>query len=417
MPEENEHSPDTELNSVDRGDDVQRRFRYQSAYAAQLSLELLTEEMEFSDLYCELHEDILLKRNDGRFIAFQVKTREIERGPFKTGDEEILKSLKRFMELERDHPSSFSKYILVTNSGFWKERKNGSNLEYLLNIVKNADDPSILDNNVFFSLNKVVSRIDGEDSHIVFSTLKKVNLQKGPGLEDYPLRLAERLSEIEELEDKRYDKIQRVANNLIEKMSQASSLVYNAPRRDYFALLDDPESAEIKEIIEGKRITHNTVLQIITTAISEEALLRTYEPVELSKLPKGMNITERKMSAGGISIDNIKLAKDHKFSAEALLERWLYKYGTNTATERYEHLSTIVKTECQEAYDACYSEKESFGQKMLKDVRRRLRERHEKDCEHLFDCMYEHLLGIKGIETEKCSVWWSKQFIIGVGKT
>jgi hypothetical protein len=99
MPNETAHSPDTELSSGDRGDDVQRRFRYQSAYAAQLSLELLTEETEYSDLYCEQHEDVLLKRNDGRFNAFQVKTREIERGPFKTGDEEILKSLKRFFEL------------------------------------------------------------------------------------------------------------------------------------------------------------------------------------------------------------------------------------------------------------------------------------------------------------------------------
>lgn len=417
MPEETAHSPDTELNSGDRGDDVQRRFRYQSAYAAQLSLELLNEETEFSDLYCELHEDFLLKRNDGRFTAFQVKTREIERGPFKTGDEEIRKSLKRFLELEKDYPSSFDKYILVTNTGFWKGIKNSSNLEYLLNIVKNADESSILDENDFSSLNKVVSRIEGVYPQIVFRVLKKINLQKGPGLDGYQLRLANLLSEIEGLKGKGYDEIQRVATDLIEKMSQASSLVYKAPRRDYFALLDDPESAEIKEIIGGKRITRDTVLQIITTAISEEAPLRTHEPVELSKLPKGMNITERKMSAGGISIENIKLAKDHKFSAEALLERWLYKYGDNTAAERYEHLSTIVKTECQEAYDACHSEIESFGQRMLEDVRRRLRERHEKDCKHLFDCMYEHLLGIKGIETEKCSVWWSKQFTIEVGET
>jgi hypothetical protein len=54
---------------------------------------------------------------------------------------------------------------------------------------------------------------------------------------------------------------------------------------------------------------------------------------------------------------------------------------------------------------------------MLEDVRRRLRERHERDCEHLFDCMYEHLLGINGIETEKCSVWWSKQFMTEGGET
>lgn len=389
MPEETVHSPDTELNSGDRGDDVQRRFRYQSAYAAQLSLELLNEEMEFSDLYCELHEDFLLKRNDGRFTAFQVKTREIERGPFKTGDNEILKSLKRFFELEKDYPSSFDKYILVSNTGFWKERKNSSNLECLLNLVKNVDNPSVLNGQYFSSIRALTSSFEPVDLHIVFNALKKVKLQKGPaGLVDYPLRLINRLSETEELKGKRYDEIQKVADDLIGKMAQASSLVYKDYRRDYFALSDDPESAEINAIIGGKRITRDTVLQVITTAISEEALLRTYEPVDFSKLPKGMNIMERKMSGGGISLENIKLAKDHKFSAEHLLERWLYKYGANTATERYEHLSTIVKTECQEAYDACHSEIESFGQRMLEDVRRRLRERHEKDYDiSLIVCM------------------------------
>ena len=119
---------------------------------------------------------------------------------------------------------------------------------------------------------------------------------------------------------------------------------------------------------------------------------------------------ELKMSAGGISIEAIQLAKDHKYSAEALLAGWLYKYEARTATERYEHLSTIVKTECQEAYDKYCHEGDSFGKKMLEDVRKRLRVRHENDRKHLFDCMYEHLLGIAGIETEKCPVWWSKQF-------
>jgi hypothetical protein len=54
-------SPIKVLSDTDRGDDVQRRFRYQAAIAASLSLALLDSDSDIIEIFCEQHEDILVR--------------------------------------------------------------------------------------------------------------------------------------------------------------------------------------------------------------------------------------------------------------------------------------------------------------------------------------------------------------------
>ena len=53
--------PDSILNETDPGDDVQRRFGFQAAKAAMLCLSLLDDEGEVEEVYCEHHEDVLVR--------------------------------------------------------------------------------------------------------------------------------------------------------------------------------------------------------------------------------------------------------------------------------------------------------------------------------------------------------------------
>ena len=80
------------------------------------------------------------------------------------------------------------------------------------------------------------------------------------------------------------------------------------------------------------------------------------------------------------------------------------------ADERYQHLKVIVGNECQEAYDLVQREDSPFGQDMLQDVRERIRARHANEPDSFLGCKYEHLLGVVGILTELCDVWWSEPF-------
>jgi len=82
MPEITEptKTPDSTAPREDIGADTQRRFRHQAAYIALVSLGLLEADSPLEELYCEHHDDILLRLKSGRFSAIQLKTREIGGG-------------------------------------------------------------------------------------------------------------------------------------------------------------------------------------------------------------------------------------------------------------------------------------------------------------------------------------------------
>src|SRR4051812_28332813 len=109
--------PNEVISTSDPGDDIQRRFRYQNTYAAILSMNMFEAEPIIDEVYCELHEDVLLKLKSGKFAGVQVKTREIHLGPLKLGDDEIKKSIKRFLQLESKFKDKFEFYTIATNVG------------------------------------------------------------------------------------------------------------------------------------------------------------------------------------------------------------------------------------------------------------------------------------------------------------
>lgn len=409
---DNSNSLNTVIDANDRGDDVQRRFHYQHAYAAIQSLNLLEDEAEFTELYCEHFEDILMKRRDSKYAGLQVKTRNLDQTPFKTSDTAIKKTLKRFFKLERNYGTDFYRYAFITNGGFWHEKENHNNLPHLINKISDCENSSILDDSDFNKIMEIANGLDGVDAETVFSTLKKFEIETGPGLDDVVTHLASLLSGYSELSDKSYPDLLELAKRLISKTAEASSLTYSSSEHDYFILSENPNLAANAEILEGKRITREKITTIIQDFTSEEAPLRTFDPLDISSFPKGTRKLEMKMSAGEISLSNINLVKDYKYSAEAMFQKMLYKNQPSKAKEVFDGLSLIVRTECQEAYDANHTNDESFGQNMLSDVRPRIRRRYEQDCQHRFNGTYEHLMGIAGILTEECVVWWSNSFEI-----
>jgi Cap4 dsDNA endonuclease len=131
--------PDRILNTGDPGDDVHRRFRYQAVQACCYILALFDEEEGIEEVFCEHHEDILIRYQSGFFLGVQIKTKLDGSVPVKAGDEEVIKSLKRFIETEMEFPGYFAGYLLASNNGFWRDAKNRSNLHHLLEEAKGKD--------------------------------------------------------------------------------------------------------------------------------------------------------------------------------------------------------------------------------------------------------------------------------------
>ncbi|MEQ9626540.1 dsDNA nuclease domain-containing protein [Coleofasciculus chthonoplastes] len=279
-------TPENVLSNDDPGDDTQRRFRYQATYAAIISLSLLQEESEFECIFCEHHEDVLVKRKDGTFVGIQIKTRRVSNGPYKAIDEPIVKSLRRFVKLEHQFPEYFSQYAIAVNNGFWHEKKNSSNLSYLLQLAKDANKESIApqEDLVNFAKNKLSSSKDedkeirdlilNDDSTIrdlALKVLSKVELKADlPGLDDIERHLINDIAKLPDINQRGYDELKDLANDLIHEMLRAASLANDSSQPLYFDLLTDSEEKKTAASIQGKCITKEKIRNILYAQKTKE---------------------------------------------------------------------------------------------------------------------------------------------------
>jgi hypothetical protein len=414
-------SPDQEISTSDPGDDVQQRFRYQAAYSALLCLKLLDKNSGFEEIYCEHHEDTLVKRTDNTFIGVQVKTRLPSKIPFKSTDEEIISSIVRFVELYITYPKYFYRFVLATNSSFWSEDKdNPNNLRYILtsatkwNGIEHEEDQRHLEKYAN-KIAKVCNLKCPENIVIpqtVIEVLRIIEIEDGlPKFEDIDLRLSQTIPIFDSSNNEAsLEKLLKISRGLITLALEAASLANVSTMRSYFAFSENPNQQRETAIINGKRITASTVREVIKASNMPDVLLKTEKPLSIDSLPTGANLIDIKMTRGGIGYRNVQLTKDYTYSTEYLLDRWLYKLGPEEANKRFDHIKTVVSTECAEAYDETQNNETQYGQAMLTSLRKKLRNRLDKEKHLFFDCEYEHLLGIAGILTGMCDVWWSERF-------
>ncbi len=300
-------SPAATPPSEDVGADTQRRFRYQASYAAIISLGILDDDGPLEELYCEHHDDILLRLKSALFRAMQIKTRNVGGLPFKSGDDEIVSSLRKFASLEESFPNYFERYLLTSNLGFWHEKKNGSNLPHLLAALK--AQPANAHENGY--VKRLCAKPPAIDPAIILSAIQKVELVTTPGLDGIELELREQLAQTPAFRGRRYDELRAAAEALRQQIFNASSLAHLGVYPKYLALCSGtPQAVLDQQLIDSKRIVKSVVEEALKTGFTLQTLLRTRQAVPVEELPSGMKTMEIKLAAGGLSvseIDHLKL--------------------------------------------------------------------------------------------------------------
>ncbi len=405
-------TPDSVLNPDDPGDDVLRRFRYQMTYAAILSTTMLEAGGNLDELFCELHEDILLKHEDGKFTGCQVKTKNLDLQPFTIDDEAIIKSFTRFIELDQSFPDYFRGFQIVTNTGFAKNPP-GKCIKSLITSCKTLDTPTLLKKRSdAIKLVKALAVSCKCSPEKVVGSLARVDLRTFSSLQDIDMKLMNRLRGCPLLEGVSESKIKEVANHMLAKFLKASSLTYDFDACLAYVKGMDPDKEDIAQIILAKRITKTEMTSWMGTQKSTPVVIRLRDRGAITELPAGAGKLLVKMDAGGIDARNIQMMRDFKFSIESHLASWIYKYNLSVANEQYAQITGIVNNLCQEVYDILTVEGGEYGLRMLVRIREKLQDRLRSDRGIFFDCAYEHLLGIVAVLTEECKVWWSEKFEI-----
>ena len=403
-------SPQFIIDNTDPGDDTLLRFRYQISFAGILSVLMLDSE-DYEEVYCEHHEDVLIKHRDTTFTGIQVKTKDINLPPFTIEDEAIIKSLKKFVDLDSKFPEKFKGFSIVSNHGFDRSKPAVCVNTLIENAKKGIDllKPRSKTKNLIVLLAEEC----GCNTADVIECLKKMKLKTFCNLEDIHMKLINQLKRCSLLNGMTESKIEEIADSIIAKHFKASSLH------------EQDEEIVLKYIIGKSTMDDEIIRKIENKCINKRDFTIWLEkektqPIKVLlkdkqalNLHQGHKVLQIKMDAGGIDSENIDNLRDFKFAFEKHTTDWLYKSDPETAEGKYSQVLAITQNLCKEVYDEQnIANITSAGQQMLIKVRQEIKTRQAKEPDVFFDCSYEHLLGAVGVLTESCKVWWSAKFPI-----
>ena len=256
------HSPEDTITNSDPGDETSRRYRFQWTWAAIECCRLLDNTEDIEEIYCEHHEDVLVKHKTGLYSGIQIKTRNDDQPVWKASDEAIINSFVRFACLEAKFPGQFHSFQFLTNHPIYKG-KTGASLTFILNEVEKTDSLENLPRKIITWLDRIAQRAN-VDTIIVYQTIAKTGVNNNlPKLRDITMRLGNTIAQCwDAAEQCSYEILMRVTNNLIDECGRASSLDHEQLMAAY--LLNSFDADEnTKRIIEGKRMTYSRVVSIL----------------------------------------------------------------------------------------------------------------------------------------------------------
>lgn len=399
-------SPDTVPATGDPGDDTARRYRYQWTYAAIVCCMLLDEAEDVIEVFCEHHEDVLIKHIDGTFSGLQIKTRDSDQGVWKASDDAARGSCVRFAKIEAAFPGRFRAFRFLTNHPLYAAG-NGKDLCYVLHTIRAVASETKLSRPVARFLTHIASEA-GCTTEVAIAALAKTSASDDlPKLPDIEMRLVTALTGVwTRAADCSHASVVRAARSLVSECGRASSLAHQDVLPAYLPATGDPPGKELAARLEGKRIAQARVLNVLDFGLNETAPLDG-EPE--SCVEPGTGATDlllRKLHAGGFSAVSRNSAKDLRDKADYLGIVWTKKHGRTSGLQRYGHVRSLVLSDAARAYEARRNAGHPFGLQMLSELRSRFQHRRTEGSQ-LYECSNEHLEGFAYSLTSECKVQWS----------
>lgn len=365
---------------------------------------LLDDTQEVVEVFCEHHEDVLLKHRDGTFTGQQVKTRESDQPVWKTGDDQVKSACARFVQLEADYPGHFRAFRFLTSHPL-HVANNAQSLTYVLSQIVAAPTIADLPSSVSGWLRRMARRITSD--MVAFQTLKKATASADlPKLQDSSMRLIHALTGCwSGASECSHESVARAAQALVDECARASSLDHEQVLPAYLLAVQQP-NAQISARIAGKRMTVERVRTILTEGLNATATLAG-EPASRAEPGQGStDLLVKKLDAGGFSAVSRNSAEDLRDKADYLGIVWTKKLGRTKGLERYDHIRSVSLSDAARAFEAAKTDDQRFGPAMREELRRRFQQRRAAG-EQLFDCSDEHLEGIAYSLTAQCKVQWS----------
>lgn len=391
--------------SPDPGDDTASRFRYQWCYAAILCCGLLDTTLRVSEIFCEHHEDILVKRTDDNYIGIQVKTKRDDQESWAATDQTLVSAFTKFVILDNSYQNMFVEFIFSTNHTL-VNNNTGRDIQFILQAIKLAEDKSELTNVQTKWMNTIADSANVTLDE-AFLSLKKSRVDNTlPKLSDILIRLIHTLNQSwSPAKDCSIALINKISNSLVEECGRASSLDHDNTIPGYFGAFGNQEDALRNRII-GKKITLERLNSLLNEFQTSNAILNNPQRTLTSPGEGSTELLIRKLDEGGFSSVSINSAEELRDRADYLGLKWINQYGGEVGLGRYQHINTVVLSDAGKALDHFADQPDRFGPRMRKKLIELFRERRNLNAE-LFDATDDHLEGFAFSLTAQCKVAWS----------
>jgi len=401
-------SPIKQRNTDDPGDATQRNYRYQYAYGVILMVAAAIETKDYRAIWCEQQEDFLCEIDDDLFDAVQVKTQQPESGFWQTNTDAFVKSIQRFVALDAKYPGTIRRFVFVSNTQFLDSDAKTQAAKSPLFLLRAVEKASVWDdlNGAAREAFEQLKEDTGTREDGLFSVLKRLDLTIGPSRDAFFAELAQiHLSQLDHCRDLNAGRLEDVTNAAIDLVERASSLSCQFPERHYACLnrggTSDPQ-------LLAKRLSvEKFVLTCRDTASPDFRYLEGLTSQPLNLAGKELKLFHAKLSQGGLE-EQAEILRRQTLSAHAAL---IERADRDENGERFvTQIENVVLAECKEAQLRQATTGEPYGQKMMIDVQDRLKGVAKNDAARVHDQPYEILMGMAGLLTEECTVWWSDRF-------
>ncbi|MFC1510223.1 dsDNA nuclease domain-containing protein [Candidatus Omnitrophota bacterium] len=403
------------IDNSDPGDDIQRRFHYQHAYGLILAIASILEKNDYVEFWYEHMEDILCKDRQNNYSYYQIKSRKAELGYWTLKDKDLLKSIKRFTKHEQRFGGNSERYCFVSNAEFKKSKDDNKNKDTIANspinffkYIYDLDDIKNCQTHFRSVVNSLLLSCDCTED-VLIKTLKKTELINGPNFESIDSELSDvHIHQLEQCKEMKLTEIHKIRDLLVNKIFQASSLIVNLSEKHLFNVVINNAN---NPIIHSKKITVDDFMGFVSNSGIEKDYFRflpNLTELNIGEGKENVQILRKKLTQGGLE-NNFNSLQRRTLSTEHHLIELQIKEPENFG-KLLGQVESVVLTECTDVQNMNTQKNEVDSVNMMKEVTTRMKEIAQNQKARVHSQNYDVLMGMVGLLSGACKIWWSKKF-------
>ena len=330
-------------------------------------------------------------------------------------DGEFTKSIGRFVDLVAEFGDRIGELHFVSNTDFdtvtsasRDDKRRGRCPRLFLECIRGCRSRADIALPFDGTFDELLAECSCDPDDLV-AVLQRVNLILGPSRSEFDAALShEHLAQLGDCRSYNAQQLDSLRNNLVAVVYRASSLQVTDPIRHLRPMIDaqDPDPA-----LSAKRIVVAEVEFFLSQTPSNPVFCFPDEPV----LERGRGLSgviEQKLAAAGHELEIDYLCDRARAAEYNLLEDVVRR--PEAFPKLLRQIEQRVHGEVSEAHLHARQQPAPYGPTMLMEVQNRLRHLAVDRPADVGYHGYECLIGVAGLLTDECRVWWGPRFPIRV---